>query len=216
MNFTTMLQSSLFSSMTAVICGLAITASLASAATITLADGTVHEGELGPPVTVTIITAAGEQQVPFTQLPAELQAQYWKSPAVAVPVKTGPVTSEELLALAQSVNFKTWAQVTAIASFRDRPEKRGAGGLVVTPGFNAIEANWVSVYPTGHALAAVRVWQEPVDRAKAMLKRPQQFLQKKWLEEFVLAAEALAKKDSAAFAIQFRSLKASTISAEMK
>ena len=225
MNFTTTLRSGLFSSMATV---LAMTPPLASAATITLADGTVHEGELGPPVTVSIITSAGAhaQNVPFAQLPAELQARYWKSPAAAAVMKTGPVTNDEIVALATSVNFKTWAQVTAVGSFRDRPEKRGAGGLVVTPGFNAIAENWASVYPAGHALAIPvpvapappiqPTWQEPLARAKALLARSTQGLQKYWLEDFVLAAEAIAKKDSAAFVVQFRSLKESRLSDKMR
>ncbi len=225
MNFTTTLRSGLFSSMATV---LAMTAPLASAATITLADGTVLEGELGPPVTVSIITSAGAhaQNVPFAQLPAELQARYWKSPAAAAVMKTGPVTNDEIVALATSVNFKTWAQVTAVPSFRDRPEKRGPGGLVVTPAFNAIAENWASVYPAGHALAIPvpvapappiqPTWQEPLARAKALLARSTQGLQKYWLEDFVLAAEAIAKKDSAAFAAQFRSLKESRLSDKMR
>ena len=225
MNFTTTLRSGLFSSMATV---LAMTPPLASAATITLADGTVHEGELGPPVTVSIITSAGAhaQNVPFAQLPAELQARYWKSPAAAAVMKTGPVTNDEIVALAQSVNFKAWAQVTAVGSFRDRPEKRGAGGLVVTPAFNAIAENWASVYPAGHALAIPvpvapappiqPTWKEPLARAKALLMRPTQGLQKYWLEDFVLAAEAVAKKDSAAFVAQFRSLKESRLSDKMR
>ncbi len=216
MNFTTILQSGLFSSMTAVISGLAITASLATAAPISLADGTTVEGELGPPVTVTIITAAGEQQVPFAQLPAELQARYWKNPADVVGMKTVPVTNDEIVALGHSVNFKTWAQLTAISTFRDRPEKRGPGGLVVTPAFNAIAENWAGVYPAGHALAIQPTWQEPLARAKALPMRPTQGLQKYWLEQFVLAAEAIAKKDTAAFVLHFRSLKESLLSDKIR
>lgn len=215
MNFTNTHRSGLFSSMATV---LAMTAPLASAATITLADGTVLEGELGPPVTVSIITSAGAhaQNVPFAKLPAELQARYWKSPAAAAVMKTGPVTNDEIVALATSVNFKTWAQVTAVPSFRDRPEKRGPGGLVVTPAFNAIAENWAGVYPAGHALAIQPTWQEPLARAKALLMRPTQGVQKYWLEQFVLAAEAIEKKDTAAFVLHIRSLKGSILSDKIR
>ncbi len=196
------------STTTVVLLGIISTGAIADQ--IRLANGTVYEGELAPPVMVVIKTAAGDKQVPFAQLPPELQAIYWKKQDAAA-VVAGPVSNEEIAALASSVNLKTWAQVTAFGSFRDKPEKRGPGGLVVTKAFNAIDDNWAGVYAEDHALANVHHWQEALTRANAMLARPVQYLQKRWLEEFVGAAEALGKKDSAEFSRRVRTLKASPI-----
>jgi hypothetical protein len=189
---------------------LGIISMAAEADQIRLANGTVYEGELAAPVTVVVKTADGDKHVPFAQLPPELQAVYWTK-IEPVPAAVGPVTNDEIAAIAASVNLKTWAQVTAFGSFRDRPEKRGPGGLVVTKAFNAIEDNWAGVYSEEHALAGVRHWQDALMRAKAMLARPVQHLQKRWLEEFAAAAEALGKKDSAEFSRRVRALKASPL-----
>jgi hypothetical protein len=185
---------------------LGILAGAAQADLIRLNDGTTYEGELAPPATVLIKTASGDKLVPFAQLPPDLQAQYWKKPALPAAV-AGPVQNEELAALAASVNLKTWSQVTAYGSFRDKPEKRGTGGLVVTKAFNAIEENWEGVYPAEHALVRVRHWQDAIDRAKLLMARPSQFLQKRWLESFLSAAEAVQRMDSAEFARNVRILR---------
>src|SRR5687768_13157817 len=89
---------------------------------IRLNDGTVYQGQLDAPVSVTIKTADGNQVVPFAQLPAHLQAAYWKT-ADAAALATGPVQNDELAALAASVKLKTWSLVTAYGSFRDKPER---------------------------------------------------------------------------------------------
>jgi hypothetical protein len=188
---------------------LAITA---SAERIRLNDGTTYEGELGAPVAVTIQTATGPVQVPFASLPPETQGLYWRKKPE--PVALGPVTNDDLAALSVSVHLKTWAQVTAFGSFRDKPEKRGAGGLVVTKAWNAIEENWAGVYAEGHVLAAKKHWQDSIDRAKALLARQPQYLQKRWLEAFIAAADALNQRDSAEFARQVRTLKQSPLADE--
>ena len=185
---------------------LGMMASVSHADLIRLSNGTVYEGELAAPVTVTIKTAQGDQTVPFAQLPPNLQAAYWKQPTLTAPV-AGPVQNEEIAALAASVNLKTWSLVTAYGSFRDKPERRGTGGLVVTKAFNAIEENWAGVYPAGHALAQTQHWQAAIERANALLARPNQYLQKRWLEGFVGAAEAVQRKDSAEFARNVRFLR---------
>jgi hypothetical protein len=185
---------------------LGILAGVAQADLIRLNDGTTYEGELAPPATVLIKTASGDKLVSFAQLPPDLQAQYWKKPAPPAAM-AGPVQNEELAALAASVNLKTWSQVTAYGSFRDKPEKRGTGGLVVTKAFNAIEENWEGVYPVEHALVRVRHWQDAIDRAKLLMARPSQFLQKRWLESFLSAAEAVQRMDSAEFARNVRILR---------
>lgn len=187
-------------------------AQVATAERIRLNDGTTYEGELGPPATVTIQTATGAVQVPFASLAPETQRLYWqKKPDTAPPAVAGPITNDDLAALSASVHLKTWSQITAFGSFRDKPEKRGAGGLIVTKAWNAIEENWAGVYAQGHALAAAKHWQDAIERAKALLARQPQYLQKRWLEMFIEAAEALNDRDSAEFALKVRALKQSPL-----
>lgn len=188
---------------------LGVMALTAQADIIRLNDGTTYDGELGAPEVVNVQTASGPVKVRFAALPPELQKQYWQKNLE--PVEAGPLSIEDLATLSASVHLKTWAQVTSFGSFRDKPEKRGAGGLIVTKAWNAIEENWAGVYPPGHALAQTRHWQESIDRAKAMLARQPQFLQKRWLETFISAAEALDRRDSAEFARQVRALKQSPL-----
>lgn len=188
---------------------LGMIAGTAQADKIRLNDGTTYEGELAAPVVVGIQTADGLVQVPFASLSPELQRQYWQKKAEPAPA--GPLSDEELAALSASVHLKTWSQVTAFGSFRDKPEKRGPGGLVVTKAWNAIEENWNGVYSKGHALAQEKHWQDALDRAKNMMGRQPQFLQKRWLESFISAAEALNRRDSAEFARQVRMLKQSPL-----
>jgi hypothetical protein len=188
---------------------MAATAANVRAETIRLNNGTTYEGELGAPSTVTIETASGVVQVPFASLPPEIQRLYWQKKTE--PTAAGPMTNEDLAALSASVNLKTWSQVTAFGSFRDKPERRGAGGLVVTKAWNAIDENWAGVYGDGHALTQKKHWQDAIDRAKSLLARQPQFLQKRWLEAFVAAAEALNRRDSAEFARQVRTLKQSPL-----
>jgi hypothetical protein len=200
-------------------------ASTAGAESIPLADGTVVEGELVAPSTVTIKTAEGERQVAFALLPPQLQKIYWArgstaaSPAAVAshaPAIGSPITDEELASLATEVNLETWAQIAAIGSFRDKPEKRGAGGLVVTKAFNAIDENWVSVYSPKDPVGATGNWNEQVTRARALQERTTQFLHRRWLELFIKAGEAVARRDSNEFAQHVRELKRSraTASAE--
>jgi hypothetical protein len=188
------------------------------AAVIRLADGTVLEGQLAEPGDVTIKTSEGDRKVAFTLLPLELQKVYWPkitetkttgAAALSGSVATGALTGEELSALANEVNLETWAQVAAIGSFRDKPEKRGSGGLVVTKGFNALDENWVSVYSPKDPVGQAGNWNEQVTRAKAFQERPQQFMQKRWLELFIKAGEAVARRDSSEFAMSVRELKRS-------
>jgi hypothetical protein len=112
----------------------------ARAESIRLADGTVLEGELGAPSEVSIKTAEGERRVAFSQLSAEAQKSVWAKwtlagqgaeAAAAAPqlaaALAGPAVEEALSALASEVNLETWEHIAAIGSFRDKPEKRGAG-----------------------------------------------------------------------------------------
>jgi hypothetical protein len=188
----------------------------ASAEPIQLADGTVIEGALGAPAEITVKTATGEKRIPFSMLPADVQGRYWRKAAEQsalaaaashTAASSATVADEELAALANEVNLATWEQVTAIGSFRDKPEKRGTGGLVVTKAFNAIEENWVSVYSPKDGVGLAGNWDAQVARAKTLAERAPQFLQKRWLALFVRAGEAVAHRDSDAFAAAVREMK---------
>ncbi len=184
---------------------------------ISLADGTVLNGELAPPAEVVVKTAAGDRKVAFALLPVEVQKVYWaKAGAVKAEPQplTTPVSDEEIAALFNEVNLEAWAHVASIGSFRDKPEKRGTGGLVVTKAFNAIEENWASVYLPKDAVGQAGDWSGPLAKARAFQARPIQFLQKRWLESFIKAAEAVAVRDSGEFAAQVRDLKRTKFAAE--
>ena len=184
----------------------------ARAEAIQLADGTVLNGQLGQPAQVVIKTAEGERTVPFGLLPAKLQKVYW---AKADDQKNAAaLTDEELASLANEVNLEAWTHVASIGSFRDKPEKRGTGGLVVTKAFNAIEENWASVYSPKDAVGQAGDWSVPLARAREMQARSVQFLQKRWLESFVKAAEAVAARDSGEFATHIRDLKRANLAGE--
>ncbi|MEO8353049.1 MAG: hypothetical protein ABI680_15065 [Chthoniobacteraceae bacterium] len=190
-----------------------------NAESIRLNDGTVIEGNFAAPTHVTIQTPLGDRAVPFAPLPVEIQKVYWNTeqrvatvPAPATPT-LAPVTDEEIASLAAAVNLEIWSQVASIGSFRDKGEKRGSGGLVVTKAFNAIEENWASVYGEDHPLGAIRSWSTQVAAAKALLERNPQFLQRRWLERFIRAGEAVEKRDSNEFATAIRELKKNALTA---
>ena len=189
----------------------------AQAETVRLADGTVLEGELGAPAEIVVKTAEGEKRVPFGVLPTEVQQRYFQpkqSPetAAAVP-NAAPVVpvSEEIAALANDVNLETWFQVAAIGSFRDRPEKRGTGGLVVTKGFNALEENWVTVYSPKDPVGQAGTWEAQVAKARRLETSTGQFLQRRWLELYIKAGEAVSRRDSNEFAATLRELRRSPL-----
>ena len=194
---------------------LALGSAFLSADTIRLNDGTTIEGQLRAPVEVTVQTATGDKKVAFALLPAELQKLYWAKAAESdEPVAPGPVTDEELAALANDVNLETWVQVAGIGSFRDKAEKRGVGGLVTSKAFNALDETWVTVYSPKDPVGEARNWDEPVSRAKQILARNPQFLQRRWLEAFVKAGEAVARRDSTEFALLVRELKRSHVASD--
>ena len=196
-----------------------IAASLpAHADAIQLADGTVLNGKLAPPAEVVIKTAEGERKVAFALLPAKLQKVYWaqadEAKNDAQPAATVAVSDEEIVSLANEVNLEAWAHVASIGSFRDKAEKRGTGGLVVTKAFNAIEENWASVYSPKDAVGQAGDWSGALAKARALQARPIQFLQKRWLDSFVKAAEAVATRDSGEFALHIRDLKRANLAGE--
>ncbi|HEX8312742.1 MAG TPA: hypothetical protein VF614_15575, partial [Chthoniobacteraceae bacterium] len=202
---------------------LAFAASVGRAETIHLTDGTVLEGELSAPSEVVVKTAEGERRVAFSLLSPDAQKAAWAkwtvantkadaAPAVAA-ATNAPLSEEELSGLASEVSLDTWAQVAAIGSFRDKPEKRGVGGLVVTKAFNALDENWTSVYPESNLVGQARDWSEQVARAKALQSRTTQFMQRRWLELFIKAGEAVARRDSNEFALCVRELKRSNLTA---
>ena len=186
-----------------------------------LADGTSLAGTLGAPSEVTIKTNAGERKVAFGLLPPAVQRRYApqtevkpEAPAVPEPAAAGPVTDVEIDTLANEVSLEAWTQAASIGSFRDKPEKRGAGGLVVTKAFNAIEENWVTIYSPKDAVGVAGNWQEQVARARELEARSPQFMQRRWLELFIKAGEAVARRDSNDFAAAVRELKRSRVAAE--
>ena len=185
---------------------------------IPLADGTVVNGELAPPAEVVVKTAAGERKVAFALLPVEVQKVYWAKAgdvkSDAQPQTVMPVSDDEIANLSNEVNLEAWAHVASIGSFRDKPEKRGTGGLVVMKAFNAIEENWASVYSPKDAVGQSGDWSGPLAKARAFQARPIQFLQKRWLDSFIKAAEAVAVRDSGEFAVQIRDLKRTKLAAE--
>ncbi|MHA3774052.1 hypothetical protein ACXR0O_21195 [Verrucomicrobiota bacterium sgz303538] len=185
-----------------------------------LTDGTVLDGEIGVPTEVTVRTTVGEKRIPFSLLPADVQQRYWrksaeeaavaKSTVEAPAVSTSPassITADDIIALANEVGLDTWGQVTAIGSFRDRPEKRGTGGLVVTKAFNALEENWVTVYSPKDPVGQAGNWDPQVAKARHFLAQTGQFMQRRWLENFIKAGEAVARRDSNEFALLVRELR---------
>ena len=182
-----------------------------------LADGTSLDGTLAVPGEVTIKTSAGERKVAFALLPPEVQRRYLPSaeaPVAPEAAAAGPVTDAEMEALANEVSLEAWTQASSIGSFRDKPEKRGAGGLVVMKAFNAIEENWVTIYSPKDAVGVVGNWQEQVARARELEARSPQFMQRRWLELFIKAGDAVARRDSNDFAAALRELKRSRVAAE--
>ena len=136
-----------------------------------LTDGTVLEGELGAPTEIIVNTAAGEKRVPFSLLSPEVQQRYWRKAAEQAALTSAvpqhfAVTADDLSFLGAEVNLDTWEQVAAIGSFRDKPEKRGTGGLVVTKAFNALEENWTSVYSPKDPVGEQRNWDVQVAKAR--------------------------------------------------
>lgn len=186
-----------------------------NAAPVQLADGTTIEGQLGQPAEVIVHTANGERRVAFAALAPEVQRLYWQKPVetAAAPVKAAPVLAsattldEDLAALANEVNLSTWEQIASMASFRDRAEKRGSGGLVVTKGANALSQTWVSVYSPKDPVGVAGNWDAQVTKARALQERSTQFIQKRWLDLFIQAGEAVAKRDSDEFAAAVREFK---------
>lgn len=177
-----------------------------------LTDGTIVEGELGAPSEITVTTAAGEKRIPFSLLPPDVQQRYWRKAAeeaalASAATLASTVTSEDLAFLAAEVSLGTWEQVASISSFRDKPEKRGTGGLVVTKAFNALEENWPSVYPPKDVVGERGNWDEQVAKARQLLLQTTVFMQRRWLENFIKAGEAVARHDSNEFATMIRELR---------
>ncbi len=188
---------------------------------IRLADGRVIDGQIAEPAEVTIKTATGAQKVAFGLLSADLQKIYWpkmaetravaEAKALADAKVVAPVSDDDLTALANEVNLETWQQVAAIGSFRDKPEKRGTGGLVVTKAFNALDENWVTVYSPKDPVGEAWNWNDQMTRAKAMQERSPQFMQRRWLELFIKAGAAVESRDSNEFALAVREMKRNPI-----
>lgn len=137
--------------------------------------------------------------------------------AIAIPSSSVPsaVVDDEFADLAGEVNLDTWAKAASVPSFRDKPEKRGPGGLVVAKAFNAIDENWSTVYAPESAVGQSGNWSVQVTRARALQAKAPQFLQKRWLELFTKAGDALSRRDSTEFASFVRELKKNPITVAM-
>ena len=98
------------------------------------------------------------------------------------------------------MNQKTWIRLGVV------------GGLIVTKAFNALDENWVTVYSPKDAVGQAGDWNEPLVRARALEQRMQQFMQQRWLQLFIRAGEAVARRDSNDFAQAVRELKRNPIS----
>ena len=177
-----------------------------------LSDGTILEGELGAPTEVTVRTAAGEKRVAFSLLPADIQERYWRNAAEDAASANGTVADStvldgDLAALADEVGLNVWERVATIGSFRDKPEKRGSGGLVVTKAFNALDENWISVYSPKDPVGQAGNWDSQITKARLFLEQTDVVMQRRWLENFIKAGEAVARRDSNEFAMTIRELK---------
>jgi hypothetical protein len=83
--------------------------------------------------------------------------------------------------------------------------------LVVTKAFNAIEENWVSIYSPKDPVGQAGNWGQQLARARELQASAHQFIQRRWLEVFIKAAEAVGRRDSNEFALQVRELKRSSL-----
>ena len=99
-----------------------------------------------------------------------------------------PVANEELSALANDVNLSAWVQVAA------------------SPDFATIEEGWVAVYSPKDAVGMARDWDLQLAQARSLATRATQPRQKRWLQLFIKAGEAVARKDSVRFIASVRSL----------
>jgi hypothetical protein len=66
---------------------------------------------------------------------------------------------------------------------------------------------------SGAAVRQIGDWNEQVGRAKELQNRTTQFMQRRWLELFIKAGEAVARRDSNEFAVCIRELKRSSLTA---
>jgi hypothetical protein len=70
------------------------------------------------------------------------------------------------------------------------------------------------VYSPKDAVGAAGNWNEQVARARVLAARTPQFMQKRWLELFIRAGEAVARRDSNEFAVALRELKRSSVAGQ--
>lgn len=114
-----------------------------------------------------------------TGAPSDMQAES---------IVSGTVTGEELAALANDVNLPAWTQ---LAMGRD---------------FTTIEEGWVAVYSPKDAVGAARDWKAQVKVARALAVRTSTAGQKRWLDLFIKAGEAVGRRDGMQFTAALRAL----------
>lgn len=103
-------------------------------------------------------------------------------------IVTSAVTGDELAALANDVNLPAWAQ------------------LALSPSFTSIEEGRVAVYSPKDAVGTARDWDTQVKVARHLAGRTRTPGQRHWLNLFIKAGEALARKDALRFASAVRAL----------
>lgn len=110
------------------------------------------------------------------------------SDAQAESIVSGLLTTDEIVALANEVNLTAWTQ------------------LAVSRDFTSIEEGWVSVYSPKDAVGVARDWSVQVKMARSLVGRANRANQRRWLELFIEAGEAVRRKDTTHFTAALRAL----------
>ena len=100
----------------------------------------------------------------------------------------GAVSNEELAALANDVNLPVWMQ------------------LALSRSFTSVEEGWVAVYSPKDPVGAAGDWSAQLRIARALAGRTNTSGQRRWLELFVKAGEAVSRKDAVQFTAALRGL----------
>lgn len=98
--------------------------------------------------------------------------------------------SEELSALANVVNLPAWTQVAASADFA------------------SIEEHWSAIYSPRDDVGSARNWSAQLAQARAVGPKLTTSEQRRWLDLFLQAGEAIARQDAPRFASAVRGLAA--------
>lgn len=103
-------------------------------------------------------------------------------------IVSGVLTADELAALANEVNLPAWTQ------------------LAITRNFTTIEEGWASVYSPRDAVGVARDWSAQVKMARLLTARANKATQRRWLELFIKAGEAVSRNDAIQFTAALRAM----------